>query len=264
MKRRLHTAKDQIPFKSYKVSLTKLDLSHNHLHNISMGFFDHFNNLKSLNLTHNSIISVYGFTVLNVEYLGLAYNKIKDFDEKTLKSFPHLKTIALDENAWNCKILTGVVQELRSRLIVIERGHELNESSKDHSSEFGVSRLPKPVSVTLTEMPVDRSFQIADAIVMDRHLCKVDNLIHLLLFGECQETLREIAGDHQVSLVPVHMGVRKKGETGEATQRKPEISTYKTQMKLLGSRDHGPRDPQGLHINTIMGFWKKTGIRRWN
>ncbi|CAH0564760.1 unnamed protein product [Brassicogethes aeneus] len=113
----------------YLVSLTKLDLSHNHLHKISIGFFDHFNNLKSLNLTHNSIISVYGFTVLNVEYLGLAYNKIKDFNEKTLKSFPHLKTIALDENAWNCKILTGVVQELRSRLIVIERGHERNESN---------------------------------------------------------------------------------------------------------------------------------------
>ncbi|CAH0553904.1 unnamed protein product [Brassicogethes aeneus] len=110
----------------YLLGLKKLDLSYNNLQTISMGFFDHFNYLESLNLTHNKLVSVLGSNVLNVKYLGLAYNKIKEFDIKSLKSFPKLNQISLDGNMWDCKILSSVAQELSSRSIVIKKGHERN------------------------------------------------------------------------------------------------------------------------------------------
>ncbi|CAH0553895.1 unnamed protein product [Brassicogethes aeneus] len=113
----------------YLVSLKKLDLSYNNLQIISTGFFDHFNNLESLNLTHNNIISVRELNVLNVIYLGLAYNKLKDFDYKALKYFPKLRTISLDGNKWECKILLKIVLDLTSQSIVVEKGHQRNLSN---------------------------------------------------------------------------------------------------------------------------------------
>lgn len=104
--------------------LEKLNLAHNEMENISFGLFPHQQNLKFLNMSSNKLRFIDQHMFLSMENLttwdlsGNKLTKLENFD-RYRETFPKLKTIAIDDNDWNCKYLAKLVTSFKRQAIEI-------------------------------------------------------------------------------------------------------------------------------------------------